>query len=75
VDLSFVGCTLGARFQVCGPRRAVYCTETGIQAFVLDGTHKWTVGMSGSLGRELAVTQGRLVTLRAGEGMRAIALA
>lgn len=61
-----------------GGDRVYVAAQTDVHALSVDGTHQWTYDAEDPVGATLAVTQGRLVTIRnAGlsEGVRVVALA
>jgi outer membrane protein assembly factor BamB len=61
-----------------GGDRVYVGTRTDIHALSVDGTHQWSFDVGDPVGATLAVTQGRLVTVRnAGmaEGVRVVSLA
>jgi outer membrane protein assembly factor BamB len=61
-----------------GGDRVYVAAQTDVHALSVDGTHQWTFDAADPVGATLAVTDGRLVTIRnAGlsEGVRVVALA
>jgi outer membrane protein assembly factor BamB len=61
-----------------GGGRVYVGTRTDVHALSMDGTHRWRFDVGDPFGATLAVTQGRLVTVRdagTSEGMRVVSVA